>query len=70
MGGVILKSIDIINEIADLKEIEYKNTLALVSIIELLIEKKIITRRDISKKADFLDNLTVEQLKVLNTKSK
>lgn len=70
MGGVILKGVDIINEIADLKEVEYKNTLALVSVIELLIEKKIITRRDISKKADFLDNLTIEQLKVLNVKSK
>lgn len=65
-----MKSIDIIGEIADLKEIEYKNTLAIVSVIELLIEKKIITRRDISKKADFLDNLTVEQLKILNVKDK
>jgi hypothetical protein len=62
-----IKGIDIIGEIADLKEIDYKNTLAIVSIIELLIEKKIISRNDLAKKAQFLDGLTVDQLKILKT---
>lgn len=60
-----MNNVDIIGEIADLKDIDYKNTLAIVSIIELLIEKKIITRNDITKKAQFLDGLTSEQLKIL-----
>lgn len=62
--------VDIIGEIADLKEIDYKNTLAIVSIIELLVEKKIISRNDISKKSQFLDSLTIDQLKILRTKGK
>ncbi|MDI6618484.1 MAG: hypothetical protein QME45_07375 [Clostridiales bacterium] len=64
-----MNNIDIISELADLKEIDYKNTLAIVSIIELLIEKKIITRTDISKKSQFLDSLSVNQLKLLKSKS-
>lgn len=69
-GGIMMNEVDIVGEIADLKEIDYKNTLAIVSIIELLIEKKILSRTDISKKAQFLDNLTVEQLKLLRTHGK
>jgi len=67
LGGVKMREIDIIGEIADLKDIDYKNTLAIVSIIELLIEKKIITRNDIKKKAQFLDGLTSEQIRILRT---
>lgn len=63
-----MNNIDIIGQIADLKDIDYKNTLAIVSIIELLIEKNIITRTDIMKKAQFLDSLTVEQLQILKSK--
>jgi hypothetical protein len=63
-----MNNVNLISEIADLKEIDYKNTLAIVSIIELLIEKKVISRTDIVKKAQFLDGLTVDQLKLLKTK--
>ena len=49
-----MNDINVIGEIADLKDVEYKNTLAIVSLIELLIEKRILTRKDISKKAQFL----------------
>ncbi|MDI3476806.1 MAG: hypothetical protein PWQ59_331 [Thermoanaerobacterium sp.] len=38
-------------EIADLKDTEYKNTLAITSLIELLIEKGIISRSEIAKKS-------------------
>lgn len=62
-----MNEVDIIGELADLKEIDYKNTLAIVSIIELLIEKNIVSRTDINKKAQFLDSLTEEQLKVLKS---
>lgn len=63
-----MNELDIMTQLADLKEIDYKNTLAIVSIIELLIEKNIINRTDITKKAQFLDNLTVEQLRILKTR--
>jgi hypothetical protein len=68
MGGVKMNDINVIGEIADLKDVEYKNTLAIVSLIELLIEKRVLTRKDISKKAQFLDGLTVDQLKLLKVK--
>ena len=64
-----MNDINVIGEIADLKDIDYKNTLAIVSIIELLIEKDIISRNDITKKAQFLDSLTTDQLKVLKTRA-
>lgn len=63
-----MNDLDIIGQIADLKDIDYKNTLAIVSIIELLIEKNIITRTDITKKAQFLDSLTAEQLQILKSR--
>ncbi|KPU42989.1 hypothetical protein OXPF_34200 [Oxobacter pfennigii] len=60
-----MNNIDFAGQLADLKDTDYKNTLAIVSIIELLIEKKVITRMDLTKKAQFLDSLTEEQLKIL-----
>jgi hypothetical protein len=65
-----MEKLDIIGEIADLKEIDYKNTLAIISVIELLIEKKIISKHDITKKAQFLDNLTIDELRILKSKGK
>lgn len=63
-----MKKFDVYGEIADLKDIEYKNTLGLVSIIELLIEKKVISKYDITKKARFLDGLTADELNLLHAK--
>jgi len=54
---------DIIGQIADLKEIDYKNTLAITSIIELLIEKGILDRYEVAEKAEALENQTLEQIK-------
>lgn len=47
--------IDIISQIADLKDIDYKNTLALATLIELLIEKDIITPQEFAGKARELE---------------
>lgn len=56
MWGDILNktnsTIDIINVIgciADLKEVDYKNTLTLSAILELLFEKKIINKDEFEK---------------------
>jgi hypothetical protein len=48
--------IKIYSHIADLKETDYKNTLAIASIIEVLIEKGIISKEDLSKKVLELDS--------------
>ena len=52
-----MNKLDILAQLGDIKEIEYRNTLAITSIIELLLEKKIISREDISKKAKELDRM-------------
>ena len=52
-----MNKLEIMAQIGDIKEIEYRNTLAITSIIELLLEKNIISREDISKKAEELDRM-------------
>lgn len=58
-----MTKLDLVGQIADLKEIDYKNTLAIASIIELLIDKGIINRNDIALKALQLENLTLDEVK-------
>ncbi|MNW55855.1 hypothetical protein D3C74_335430 [compost metagenome] len=43
-------------KLADLKEEHYRNTLALSTIIELLIDKGILTREEVERKAAELDS--------------
>lgn len=58
-----MTKLDIVGQIADLKEIDYKNTLAIASIIELLIDKGIIKRNDIALKAMQLESMTLDEVK-------
>jgi len=57
-----VNKVDIIAQIGDLKEIDYRNTLAIASIIELLIDKEIINRQEVAKKARLLDNMTTDEI--------
>jgi len=56
-----MNRLDVLAQIGDIKEIEYRNTLAITSIIELLLEKNIISREDISKKAEELDKMAFQE---------
>ena len=59
----ISKEVDIIGQIADLKENDYKNMLVLTALIEILIDKGIIQRKDILQKTKLLDlELQLEDL--------
>lgn len=58
-----MTKLDLVGQIADLKEIDYRNTLAIASIIELLIDKGIINRNDIALKASQLERLTLDEVK-------
>lgn len=42
-------------QIADLKEANYKNTLALSALIEILVEKGVLTPEDFHRKAAMLE---------------
>lgn len=50
--------VNIIGKLADLKDEHYRSTLALSAIIELLVEKGILTESEIRAKASALDALT------------
>lgn len=57
-----MTKLDIYSQIADLKEIDYRNTLAIASMIEVLIDKGVIGKKDIAKKAHELENITTEEI--------
>jgi len=53
--------VNILAQIADLKNSDYKNTLAICTIIELLIEKGILSRQELLDKSLQIDNVDDEQ---------
>lgn len=63
-----MNEVDLIGQISDMKNIDYRNTLAIATLIELLIEKQIITRQEFARKANGLDNMSLEELKQLRTR--
>ncbi|QGQ99836.1 hypothetical protein EHS13_35715 [Paenibacillus psychroresistens] len=50
-----LEQVDYIGKLADLKEQHYQNTLILSAMLELLLEKGLLTHQDIEQKAAQLD---------------
>lgn len=60
-----MHDIDVIGQIAGLKEIDYRNTLAIAAIIELLIEKGLFTRQDFARKAKELDAATIDEINTM-----
>ena len=57
-----LNDINIIGQIADLKDTDYKNTLAITALIEIFIEKGLFTREDFSHQAQILENSTLTDI--------
>ncbi|MCL4425588.1 MAG: hypothetical protein M1299_01585 [Firmicutes bacterium] len=50
-------TINIYAQIADLKEIDYRNTLTIVALLELLEEKGFISRNQLAERMGVLDQL-------------
>ncbi|WP_425449454.1 hypothetical protein [Dethiothermospora halolimnae] len=59
-----MSNLNILSQLSDMKEVDYRNTLALASIIELLVDKGIINRNDIAIKAKELDNMSIDDIKL------
>ncbi|MFD3258984.1 hypothetical protein ACE3MQ_10270 [Paenibacillus lentus] len=51
-----MNEVNILAKLADLKEDHYQQLLTLSAMMELLIEKGVLTREEITKKATELDN--------------
>jgi hypothetical protein len=60
--------IDLYAQISDLKEIDYRNTLAIAAIIEILLSKGLINRKEFSQMAQKLDRMSIDELKMFRTK--
>lgn len=54
-----MSDVDILYQISKLKETDYNNTLVLTSLIELLIEKKVITRIELATRSRRLNEYAV-----------
>lgn len=56
--NVHLKEVELIGKLADLKLDHYQNSLVLSAMLELLVEKGILTRCEIEAKAKLLDQVS------------
>ena len=56
--------IDVYAQIGDLKEVDYRNTLAIATMIEILLSKGLIDRMEFAQMAQKLDNMSIEELKL------
>lgn len=63
-----MKDVNIVSQIGKLKDTDYRNTLAIATLIELLIEKGVITKQEFSAKSYQLDNMSLEDLKLRKRK--
>ena len=59
-----MNEIDILAQLGDMKEVDYRNTLAIASIIEVLVDKGIININDIPIKAKELDSMSLEEIRL------
>lgn len=54
--------VEVIGQLADLKSIDYRNTLAISVLIDLFIDKGIITRDEFVRKATELESETMAEI--------
>lgn len=57
-----LSVLEIAGHIADLKDTDYRNTLAAAVLVELLIEKGVFTREEFALKARELEQATLAEV--------
>ena len=65
MNHTQLNSLAVFSQIADLNETDYKTTLAITALIELLIHKNVITPQELSRIATDLEEEAETQLQHL-----
>lgn len=63
-----MNKLNVFAQIADMKEIDYKNTLAIASLIDILIDKKIIDKNDIMSKSHELDEMSIDEIRTFRLK--
>lgn len=61
-----MSDVDILYQISQLKDTDYKNILAVTGIIELLIEKNIISKAELMRKIKSIDNQAESSTGIFN----
>ncbi|MDF2572918.1 MAG: hypothetical protein K0R55_4522 [Sporomusa sp.] len=64
MSRDVMNFLDIAGQLSDLKDVDYKNTLAIAVLIELLIEKGLFTRQEFAQKAQELESASLAEILV------
>ncbi len=62
MSRDVLNILDIAGQLADLKDVDYRNTLAIAALIELLIEKGLFTRQEFMKKSLEMESASLTEI--------
>ncbi|HWR42449.1 hypothetical protein [Sporomusa sp.] len=62
MSRDVMNMLDIAGQLADLKDVDYKNTLAIATLIELLIEKGLFTRQEFAQKAQEMESASLAEI--------
>ncbi|MBP2638893.1 MAG: hypothetical protein H6Q72_4800 [Firmicutes bacterium] len=62
MSHNVTDILDITGQLAHLKDTDYKNTLAITVLIELLIDKGIFTRQEFTQKAQELESASLAEI--------
>ncbi|SDF27882.1 hypothetical protein [Sporomusa acidovorans] len=62
MNHNVMDILDIAGQLADLKDVDYKNTLAIAVLIELFIEKGLFTRQEFARKAQELESASLAEI--------
>ncbi|HWR08780.1 hypothetical protein [Sporomusa sp.] len=62
MSHDVLNILDVAGQLADLKDVDYKNTLAIAVLIELLIEKGLFTRQEFAQKALEMESASLAEI--------
>ncbi|MDR3590970.1 MAG: hypothetical protein P4N41_15060 [Negativicutes bacterium] len=57
-----LNILEFAGQLADMKDVDYKNTLAVATVIELLIAKGYFTREEFAAKAAELDQASLAEI--------
>lgn len=53
-----MSEVNLFASLADLKEIDYHNTLLLTALVDVLMEKGVLTSKDLTEKVRTLDTLS------------
>ncbi|SMC40495.1 hypothetical protein [Sporomusa malonica] len=62
MSRDVMNMLDVAAQLGDLKDVDYKNTLAIAVLIELFIEKGLFTRQEFAQKAQELESASLAEI--------